>query len=130
MTSTNALFQAGRPGAWKLSLRRSTDVLETASLDPAAPEYASALLAALRYTYGDLAGTDFRGLVEVSNANAGTANAAKDIFIYALGLDKNVAKGIWLSFRLGRKHTLDGARQETTGLLKLSLQPSLTSFLK
>lgn len=128
--TVNALFQAGERGAWNLSLRRSTDVLETANLDPAAPRYASASLAALRYTYGDLAGTDFRALAEVSNANAGTANAAKDVFIYALGLDKNLAKGIWLSFRLGRNHTLDGARQETTGLLNLSLQPSLTSFLK
>lgn len=128
--TVNALLQAGERGAWNVSLRRSTDVLETAGLDPANPRYSSASLAALRYTYGDLAGTDFRGLVEVSNANTGSANAAKDVFIYALGVDKNLAKGIWLSFRLGRNHTLDGTRQETTGLLNLSLQPSLTAFAK
>lgn len=71
-----------------------------------------------------------RGLLEVSNANSGSADAAKDVFIYAVGIDKNIAKGIWLGFRLGRNRTLDGARQETSGLLNLSIQPSLTAFAK
>lgn len=126
----NGQFRAGEQGAVHLSLRRIRSALDTATLASATPGRSNSSLAAIRYTYGDREGTDMRALVEYSNAKSRSTSLANNTFIYAVGIDKNLAKGMWLEFRLGRDRASDNGKKQTTGLLTLSIQPSLTAFKK
>jgi hypothetical protein len=126
----NGQFRAGEQGALNVSLRRIRSALDTATLGAPAPDRSNSSLAAVRYTYGDVEGTDMRALVEYSNAKSRSASLANNTFLYAVGIDKNLAKGVWLEFRLGRDRVFDSGKKQTTGLLTLSIQPSLTAFKK
>jgi hypothetical protein len=128
--TVNATFPSSDRSAINLALRRSVGVLDTTTLTTVTPKYSSSTLGAVRVTYGDSNGTNLRGLIEVSNAGSGSASAEKDVFMYAVGVDKHLSNGLWLEFRYGRNHTLTGGKQQNTGLLNLSFQPSLSTFTK
>lgn len=124
----NGMIRAGNQGALNLSLRKSRDVLDATSIGAPALNHSSSNLVGVRYTYGDQDAKKFRGIIEVSNANKYTGSDARGTFMYAIGLDKKIADGIWLEFRLGRNRTIEGNEKQTTGLLNISFQPSLTTF--
>jgi len=126
--TVNAQIIAGPQSLVSLSARRIRDLLDTKTLGNATLGYSNKSLLAARFTYGDVEGTDMRGIVEVSNAKSGSNEGIKDTFIYAVGIDKSIAKGMWLQFKLGRNRTLDSGKEQTTGLFNLSIQPSLTSW--
>ena len=128
--TVNAQIYSGPQSVVHLTARRIRDLLDTKTLGAANLGYSNKSLLAARFTYGDVNGTDMRGIIEVSNAKRGAKDAVTDAFIYALGIDKALFEGAWLQFRLGRNRTLDSGKEQTTGLLSLSIQPSLIAWKK
>lgn len=126
----NAQYPAGTQGLIQVSLRRANRALDTDTLGQPQVDFKSSRLAAVRYTYGGEGSSALRVLVEASNAKSSSANAFRDAFMYALGVDKKLAKGMWLEFRLGRSRANDSGTEQTSGLLSLNLAPSLFEFKK
>jgi hypothetical protein len=126
----NAQYPAGPKGLVAVSLRAARRAPDTDTLGQSQLAFKSSRLAAVRYTYGDQVNTDFRVLAEVSNAKSSSASAYRDAFMVALGVDKKLAKGMWLEFRLGRNRANDNGTEQTAGLLSLNVAPTLFAFKK
>lgn len=126
----NGQYPAGPKGVVALSLRAARRALDTDTLGQPDLVFKSSRLAALRYTYGDQDDTNFRVLAEASNAKSSSASAFRDAFMYAVGVDKKLAKGMWLEFRLGRNRANDNGTEQTAGLLSVNVAPTLFAFKK
>ena len=105
------------------TLRRSDRQLDLSTLG-ATPRFDRSTIAAARLTYGHGDARDLYGLVEVSNARSSRTTLPDAVFKFALGIDKRIAEGIWVEFRVGRRHNIDDGREETAGLLNLKLSPT------
>jgi hypothetical protein len=123
------LFAAGKQGALQLSYRRTTHEVDLTTLG-GSPGYKGSKLAAARFTYGSEENGETKVLAEVSNANTSEVTVSNGVYKYAIGLDKKVAKGVWLQFRLGKNRTLGGTSTETTSLLTLNFAPTASLFAK
>jgi len=124
------ILRLGDQGAGYISLRRSAHEVDLTTLGTS-PTYKSSSLAAARFTYGskdENGGLKFLG--EISNADKTKSTESNSVFRYAVGLDKRVGKGLWLEFRLGRNHTVDGTSSQTTSLLNINFAPSSGLFSK
>jgi hypothetical protein len=129
--TVNAQWPAGPKGLAQLSLRHARDALDTASLGSASLAFKSSRLAAARLTYGDRGeNTDLRAMVEASSARSASAGSFKEAFVYAVGIDKKLARGTWLEFRLGRNRALVDGKEQTAALLSLNVAPTLFEFKK
>lgn len=126
----NALAPVGRNGALQVSLRSSRGGIDPDTLRNPTPAAQSSRLAALRYTYGDAAGNDFRVFAEISTSNRSAAGAYRDVFQHAVGFDKWIMQGAWLEFRVGRNRTFDSAKEQTTSLLGVNIAPTLFGLKK
>lgn len=128
--TVQGLFGAGKQGALQLALRRTTHEVDLSTLG-ASPEYKGSSLVAGRFTYGSEDGNgETKFLAEASNARASQVTVSNAVFKYAVGLDKKIAKGVWLQFRMGKNRTLDGTSTQTTSLMQLSFTPSAGLFAK
>lgn len=108
-----------------VTLRRSDRELDLETI-AASPAYRRSTIAAARLTYGHGEERDLYGLVEVSNAKSSTATLPNTSFKYALGVDKRVAEGVWLEFRVGRRQAVEAGATETVGLLNLKFSTTTT----
>jgi hypothetical protein len=126
----NTQIYTGPQSVIHLTARRVQDLLDTKTLGNANLGYSNRSLLAARLTYGDVEGTDMRGLIEVSNAKKNSNEAITDTFIYAVGIDKALFEGAWLQFRLGRNRALNSGKEQTTALFSMSIQPSLFTWKK
>lgn len=126
----NAQLPAGDAGVALLSLRRTSDGLDLASLGTATPVARNSTLAAMRFTYGEQTGSSLRAVAEASNSKSRTAAAFKDTFIFALGIDKQIASGTWLEIRVGRNRALENGREQTAALMNLNISPTLFALKK
>lgn len=126
----NVQYPAGRKGLIQVTLRHARHALDTDTLGQARLEFKSSRLAAARYTFGGDDNSDLRLMAEASTAKTSSASAFKDAFMYAVGVDKKLAKGMWLEFRLGRNRANDNGREQTAGLLSLNVAPTLFAFKK
>lgn len=127
----NAQYGVGDVSLFSASLRSTRQGLDVTSLGkPGAPSYKNSSLVAARYTYGDRDGTQFRSILEVSNAKSTSPTVYKDSFIYAFGLDRKLASGIWLELRLGRNRGQESGKEQTATLMNLSFTPTLMAFKK
>lgn len=124
----NAQLPAGDRGLLQFSLREARSGLDPTSLGKPTLVYTNSRLAAARLTWGGQATSDLRVMVEGSNSKSESAAAFRDTFMYALGIDKKLINGAWLEFRFGRNRTLDTGKETNTGLLTLSIAPTLFSF--
>jgi hypothetical protein len=124
----NAQYPIGSKGLIQTSLRHARNALDPNTLGQAQPDIAASRLAALRYTYGGDDGTDLRIMAEASTARQSSASAFRDAFMYALGVDKKLAKGMWLEFRLGRNRANENGTEQTAGLINLNVAPTLFTF--
>lgn len=126
----NAMMEAGTNGALNLTVQKVRHALDTSSLKTS-PTTKSSTLIGLRYAY---AGADqksrTRALLEVSNSKSSSADAFKDVFMYAGGVDYRVIDSkeypLWLSVRVGRNRSLDNGKEQTMALLTLNFQQSTT----
>lgn len=109
-----------------LTLRRTNNSLDVSTI-AGTPAYKSNNLAGLRWTYRSVDTQDLYGLAEISNAKANNP-ATSSVFKYAIGIDKRLAEGRWLEFRLGRNRTQDGKEDQTTGMMTFKFSPSSTLF--
>jgi hypothetical protein len=121
----NAQYPVHTTGLVQVSLRHARDALTIGTLGAAEPEFKGSRLAALRYTYGGQVDTGLRVMAEVSNSKSSSAGAFRDAFMYAVGVDKKLAGGTWLEFRLGRSRVNLNGDEQTTGLLNLNVAPTL-----
>jgi hypothetical protein len=128
--NVNAQYPVGTPGLVQVSLRYARKALDPDTLGQTQPDIKNARLAAVRYTYGGDGNSDLRVMVEASNAKQSTASAFRDAFMYALGVDKKLAKGMWLEFRLGRSRINENGTEQTIGLLSVNVAPTLFEFKK
>lgn len=126
----NAQHPIGSRGLAQISLRQARDALDTSTLGTIAVATKSSRLAAVRVTYGDQEGTDLRALAEASSARSSSAGVFGESFMYAVGIDKKLAKGTWLEFRLGRSRAVADGKEQTSALLTLNLAPTLFEFKK
>lgn len=90
------------------------------------PAYRNGTIAAVRLTYGHGDTRDLYGLVEASNVKSSIATLPESAFKFALGVDKRVMEGVWLEFRLGRRRSVDGGKEETAGLFNLKFSTTTT----
>lgn len=127
MLTLNAQIKAGDNGALHLSVRRVQQAVDATTL-AATPVFKNSSLTALRYTYGSQDDSTLRVLVEASNAKNSSPASLKDTFLAAVGVDKQVSKGIWLEFRFGRNRALEDGKKQTTGLCTLNFAPSAGLF--
>lgn len=126
----NAQFPATPRGVVAVSLRRTRNALDPATVAAVSPVIKNASLAAARFTYGDQDDTNLRALVEASNSKSSSADAFKDTFMFAFGLDKRIAQGAWLELRIGRNRSLENGKEQTTALMNISISPTLFDFKK
>jgi hypothetical protein len=126
----NAQMPAGDRGLVQISLREARSGLDPASLGKPTLAYTNSRLAAARLTWGGQAASDLRMMVEGSNSKSESAAAFRDTFMFALGIDKKLADGAWLEFRFGRNRTLATGKETNTGLLTLSIAPTLFAYKK
>jgi hypothetical protein len=126
----NGQVRAGTKGVVNLSLRHAENALDPGTLGTSQLTFKSSKLAAVRFTYGDQDDSNLRALAEVSNSKSSSANAFKEAFMYAVGIDKKLMKGTWLEFRLGRNRSVVNDKEQTTALLSFSLSPTLLDFKK
>lgn len=127
MLTINSQFRAGEMGALYLSLLGTRHSVDPKTLTTT-PVFKNSSLVAARYTYGSHGDNATRALVEISNAKASSPAAFQGVFLAAVGIDRKVAKGVWLEFRLGRNHTDADGKKQTTGLLNLNITPSAGLF--
>jgi hypothetical protein len=125
----NAQYPVGK-GVLAASLRHTREALDPSSVGKPSLVFKSSRLVAARFTYGDQGETDFRALAEVSNSKSSSADAFKDAFMYAAGIDKKLSKGAWLEFRLGRNRSIENGKEQTTALMSLNVSPTLFEFKK
>ena len=124
------IFGVLQNGAVYVSLRHTADEVDLSTLKSAV-QHKSSSLAAARFVYGtDDDNGDLKALAEVSNAKESEVTASNAVFKYAVGLDKKIAKGTWLQFRLGRNRTIDGTSSQTTSLLTFTFAPTAALFAK
>ena len=126
----NAQYPLGTKGVAQISLRQARDALDPDTLGNAAPTFKSSRLAAVRATYGDQGEGTLRALAEVSTAKSSSAGTYRQAFMYAIGVDKKLARGTWLEFRLGRNRAWVDGREQSAALLALNLAPTLFEFKK
>lgn len=126
----NAQIYASEKSALAISLRNTQRALDLTSIGKVSPIYNSSSLAAARYTYGDQTDTSLRGILEVSNSKSAAGDLFKEVFIYALGIDKKVLNGTWLDFRVGRNRSLADGKEQTSALLGISFSPTLFAYKK
>lgn len=126
----NGQYPLGNRAVGHLSFRRTRDALDPKSLSTDTPVVKSSSLAAARITYGGQEADTLRALAEVSNVKTSANADYTDAFKYAVGIDKKVANGMWLEFRLGRNRSVESGQEQTTGLLTLSIAPTLMDFKK
>jgi hypothetical protein len=126
----NAQHWLGIPnGLLQISLRHARDAIDLDTLG-GTPSFESSRLAALRYTHGDDGESSLRVLAEVSTARSSSTGVYRQAFLYALGIDKRLARGTWLEFRLGRNRSRIDGQEQNTALLSLNLAPTLFEFKK
>ena len=104
------------------SYRRTQDAVDTKSLATIA-KFSNSSLAAIRYVAGTGDAT-LRYLIEISNAKSSGGEANSGLYQRALGVDKQMAQGVWLQFRYGKSTTNDGKGTVNKGLLSLAITPS------
>lgn len=126
----NLQYPAGDKGVAAASLRRTQNALDETSLGTATLVRKNSSLVALRYTYGDQDGSSLRALVEASNSKSSSADAFKDAFMYAVGVDKKISQGAWLEFRVGRNRSVENGKEQTTALMNINISPTLFAFKK
>ncbi len=126
-TTLNAQRGVGEQGAINISLRRTVNALDTSTIGTT-PTYNNSNLAAARYTYGSKANGSTKILIEASNSRSTNQNAFKEVFIYAIGVDKKIFNGGWLEFRMGRNRSLLDNSEQTAAMLNLNIAPSSTLF--
>lgn len=127
----SAIFGVTDDSAVYVAVRRSKDEVDETTIGTV-PEFKSSSLIGVRFTKGEsgLGSRDLRLLVEASNAKKAKATSANAAFMYAIGADKKVADGLWLTFRVGRNRTTDAKSTQTTSLLSLNWSPTSTLFQK
>lgn len=103
-----------------LTLRRTMNepILDTLALPGV--EHKSSSLAVMRIAGGS---KTFRGLAEISNADSRQVTESQRAFKQGIGADYRIMDGTWLNFRLGKKRTFDGSRNEVTSMLSVSYSP-------
>lgn len=126
----NAQHPVTAKGLIQMSLRHAGKALDPETLGQAQLGFKSSRLAAVRYTYGGMGNANLRVIAEASNARSSSAAAFQDSFRYALGVDKKLAKGAWLEFRLGRSRANNNGVEQTVGLLNLNVAPTLFEITK
>jgi hypothetical protein len=114
---TNSLFN--------LTARRVSREIDTSTL-ATTPVFKSSSLAAVRYTYGYGEDQDTYLIAEVSNAKASKLTESNSAFKSAFGIDRRIAKGIWIELRAGRSRAESSVREETKVLFNLKLSPEAT----
>lgn len=107
------------------TVRRTDRALDLDTI-AATPTYRKSTIAAVRLTYGHGDTRDLYGLVEASNAKSSIATLPDSAFKFALGVDKRVMEGVWLEFRLGRRRSVEGGKDETAGLFNLKFSTTTT----
>jgi hypothetical protein len=125
----NVQYPAGQ-GLFQVTLRHARHALDTDTLGQAQLDFKSSRLAAARYTFGGDDNSDLRVMAEASTARSSSASAFRDAFMVAVGVDKKLAKGMWLEFRLGRNRANDNGTEQTAGLISLNVAPTLFAFKK
>jgi len=124
------ILGVSRNGAVHVSLRYTADEADLSTLKTTV-EHRSSSLAAVRYTYGSEDDNgDLKVLAELSTANESHVTQSQSAYKYAAGLDKKIAKGTWVQFRLGRNRTIDGTSSQTTSLLTFTFAPTSALFAK
>jgi hypothetical protein len=123
-----SLTAAAAPAGWghslfHLNLQRSSRELDLTRL-AGAPVYKSATQAALRYTYQPGETGKAYVLAEVSNARHHDVTQSTRAFKQALGVDYQLAKGLWMEWRWGRAGKDDGSGLQTKSLVNLKFTPS------
>lgn len=113
----------GDKGSVQVSLRYSRDAVDTATL-AATPTFKNSSLAAVRLTYGDQEASAIRVMAEASTARNSQAEAFKEAFMYAVGIDKKLMPGLWFEFRLGRNRSVVDGKEQTTGMVSFNFQPT------
>lgn len=108
---------------FNVTLRRVSHEVDTSTL-AGTPTFKSSSLVAARYTYGHGDNQDTFLLAEISNAKESKLTEANATFKHALGLDRKIADGIWIEFRLGRSRVTNGDGLETKALLNLKISPT------
>jgi hypothetical protein len=114
---TNSLFN--------LTVRRVSHEVDTSTL-ATTPAFKASSLAALRYTYGHGEGQDTFLIAEVSNAKASKLTESNSAFKSALGIDRRIAKGLWLEIRAGRSRADSSGKSDNKVLFNLKLSPEAT----
>jgi hypothetical protein len=126
----NGQYPLGAKGLAQMSLRRARDGVETTSLAGSAPSFKSSSLAALRLTYGGQDSSSLRAMVEASNSRKSSAGVFSTAFMHAVGIDKKLARGAWLEFRIGRNRSVVDGEVQTTSLMAINIAPTLFEFKK
>ena len=128
--AVGGIFGVLENGAAHVSLRYTAHEVDLTTLKTTV-EYKSSTVAAARFTYGTADDNgDLKALAEVSNVKDSHFTESNSVFKYAVGLDKKIARGMWLQFRLGRNRTTDGTSDQTTSLLTFTFAPTSTLFAK
>jgi len=117
-----AALQSGPNALTHLTVKHTSKAVDTDTL-ATTPVYKASTLAAARWTYGHGDKAGLFALAEVSNAKASRATVDNSVFKAAIGLDKRLFDGGWLEFRIGRKRSIDGGKEETVGLMNFKLAP-------
>lgn len=112
-------------GAFNLVARLNRHEVDTDTL-ATTPTYSSRTLVAGRYTYRGPKDSDLYKLVEVSNARNADGTVSSTAFKIALGIDKKIAEGTWLEFRVGRARSNDGSGDQTKALMTFKWSPTPT----
>lgn len=112
------LFKTGTDAGLYLVYQRTRDAIDPKTLDTS-PSFKSASLVAARYVRGTGDAT-LRYLIELSNANDSNVGGTNSAFKRAIGIDKQLAKGVWLQFRYGKGTSSDGKETQNKGLLNVA----------
>jgi hypothetical protein len=123
------ILKTGDNGGTNVTLSRIQHEADLTTL-AANPVYKDTSLAAARYTYGasDLYQGKLHLLVEVSNAKSSTVTDSSASFKHAVGLDYQIATGLYAQFRLGRNRTIDNTTTQTTSLFTVNWSPTSSLF--
>jgi hypothetical protein len=107
------------------TLRRTDRALDLDTIITTAA-YRKSTIAAARVTYGQGDARDLYALLEASNVKSSIATMPESAFKFALGVDKRVREGIWLEFRLGRRRSIEGGKEEMAGLFNIKFSTTTT----
>lgn len=118
----SSIISTGDDSGVYASYRRTQDAVDTKSLGTAA-KFENSSLAAVRFVSGT-GDASMRYMIEFSNAKSSGSEVTSGLYQRALGLDKQLSKGVWLQFRYGKSTANDGKGTVNKGLLNLAITPS------